>query len=369
MTAHAPSSPHHAHQNAADAREFDDFARSQDTTDVQAALWATRRDAGLDAGDEARFQQWLAADPAHATAYADLAPGLERVRRLPAGTVQALKQGLAADQARARPRPAPASPGRRSWMLGMLPRTALAASVAALAGSGWLGWQHWQSQPTFARQYAAGRGQRLNVELPDGSTLQLDTATRIEVLLYRHRREVRLLDGQAMFAVRHDAVSPFEVLAGATRITVVGTRFSVRHTQAGMEAGKTVVAVESGRVRVAEALPAGQGRPAVELVAGQGVSADGQGRLGATVALQPEGVGAWRKGRVSFNDTPLADALAEFERYGATGLFVRDPAVGALRLGGSFELHQVGAFAQALPHLLPVRLVRRGALTEIVAAR
>lgn len=380
MTAHAPfppSAPRPARPDDADEREFEAFARTQDGAELQAALWATRRQEGLDAAAEARFQHWLAADPAHGAAYAGLAQGLDRLRQMPRDRLQSLRQGLARDLAAAaekpekpeKPasRPRASSPARRSWLLDMLPRAATAAAVAGMAGGGWLGWQHWREQPVLRRQYSTARGQRLNVELPDGSTLQLDAATRAEATLYRHRREVRLLDGQAMFAVSRDAARPFEVLAGATRITVVGTRFSVRHTQAGMDAGKTVVAVESGRVRVAPA--PGQDTSPVELAAGQGVSADGLGRIEGIVTLQPEGVGAWRKGRVSFNDTPLEQALAEFERYGDTGLVVHDPAVAALRLGGSFELRQVGAFAQALPYLLPVRLVRRGAVTEIVGAR
>jgi len=77
-------------------------------------------------------------------------------------------------------------------------------------------------------------------------------------------------------------------------------------------------------------------------------------------------VAAWRTGRISFNDTPLTEALAELERYGNTGLVVLDPTVGALRLGGSFNVRQVDALAQALPSLLPVRLERRHGVVEIM---
>ena len=63
----------------------------------------------------------------------------------------------------------------------------------------------------------------------------------------------------------------------------------------------------------------------------------------------------------------LADAIAEFERYGSTGLMVRDPVVAALPVGGSFSLGQHQQFVKVLPQLLPVRLVRRGELTEVVA--
>lgn len=368
------ASPHDVAQDDADAREFDAYARTQDVAELQAALWASRRHDGLDAAAEAEFQQWLTADPVHGELYDELDGSLDGVRLLPEDRIQSLRAAVREDpRVRVAAAPphrlrSPSSPGRRNWLLDvarLVPQAALATTAAAVVGGGWLGWEHWRGQPTFEKHYATARGQSLSIDLPDGSTLQLDVATQAQVRLYRDRREVRLVDGQAMFIVSSNPAQPFHVLAGATRVVVVGTRFSVRHTRSGIDAGKTTVAVESGRVRVsALSSAAGTG---VELTAGQGVTADDAGRLAPVVGVAAGGVAAWRQGRVSFTDTPLAQALAEFERYGDTGLVVRNPAVGALRLGGSFSLHQVGTFAQALPVLLPVRLERRGSVTEVVA--
>lgn len=394
MKPHAPPSHDTDAQDEADVREFEDYARTQDPVQVQAALWATRRTEGLDAASEAEFQDWLRADPAHADAYEEMEKSFDPVRELPDDKVQSLKEGLRQDASMGAPAqelpaspvhvagpavrpPRPASPGRRAWMVGMgrfFPQAATAMAAVALVGGGWMGWDHWRSQPTFAKNYATERGQRLDIQLPDGSTLQLDAATQAEVRLYRERREVRLAEGQALFVVHANPQQPFDVLAGAVRVTVVGTRFSVRHTRAGLDAGKTVVAVESGRVRVSRMGSSGRveadyaaGR--VELTTGQGVTADETGRLQAVISVAPGSVAGWRNGRISFNDTPLAEALAELERYGDTGLVVRNPAVGALRLGGSFDVRQAGTFAQALPSLLPVRLERRNGVVEIIGLR
>lgn len=385
MKTHVPTTHPPASQVDEDARELEAFIQSQDAVELQAALWATRRHEGLDPAGEAAFQQWLAEDPRHGEAYEELERSFDRVRDLPDADVQSLKArldersplsapppGRPADPPRVRGRTRGLeSPGRRSWMLDitrLFPPVATAAGVAALVGGGWIGWSEWSNQPTFSRTFATERGEQRSIDLPDGSTLQLDTATRVQVSLYRQRREVRLIDGQAMFSVQHDAALPFEVLAGATRVTVVGTRFSVRHTRTGLDAGKTVAAVESGLVRVGR-IEVPDDVASVLLRAGQGVTADSKGRLEPVVSIASGGVGAWRARRVSFNDTPLALALAEFERYGSTGLVIEDPAVGALRLGGSFDLRQVGLFAQALPQLLPVRLEQRGTVTVISAER
>jgi len=338
----------------------------ESAADAEAAAWLARqRGGGAQARDEAGFRQWLAADPAHGRAYAAMQATLGRVQALPPEAVAALRARAVSSSASS----APTRPDRRrAW------RPAFATVLMAAAGGGlFLGVSRWQSQPDFEARFATVRGQQQQVELPDGSRLLLDTATEAEVRLYRDRREVRLLDGQVFFSVQADASRPFHVLAGLTRVTVVGTRFSVRHTRQGLGDGGTRVAVEEGRVRVqrqleAEAVPA-EAAERIELAAGERVAADALGRLGPVAHLEAAAVAPWRDGRVSFEDTPLAQALAELERYGDTRLVIRDPAVAALRIGGSFDLRHLGSFAQALPQLLPVRLQPRDGVTEIVGVR
>ena len=238
---------------------------------------------------------------------------------------------------------------------------ALAFAVVLACGGGYLAWDHWQRLPVFTQQFASARGQQLDITLPDGSRLRLDTATRAEVTLYRTRREVRLPEGQAVFQVRKDAARPFDVLAGPLRVTVIGTRFSVRHTPGMTDDGGVRVAVEEGRVRVARA-----DANAIELGAGQQVASDASGRLGSIAPVTAAGIAPWREGRISFQDTPLSAAIAEFERYGPTGLVIADPEVGALRLTGTFDPMRTGNFKLALPRVLPVQLRAQGDVVEII---
>ena len=375
---------------ANDTREFEAFAHAQDPLDIEAATWVTRRRNGLDAQGEAELADWLAADPRHVEAFEDMDATFGDVRQLPDADVTALKSSLperersaATTSPRASDSPvqsrqprAHTNLGRLAWLLGWLPLIpqAIAATIAFVAvGGAWMGWEHWWQQPTFAQAYATERGQQLAVTLPDdattGSSLHLDTATRLEARLYRDRREIHLREGQALFTVKSDAERPFHVRAGALCITVIGTRFSVRHSTTGLDAGHTVINVEEGRVRVARVSADGQTLPAThtDLIAGDRVSANAQGQLGPVAGASTAAIAAWRDGRISFEQTPLADAIAEFERYGRTGLVVRDPAVATLPVGGSYSLRQFHRFAETLPQVLPVRLVRRGEITEVVA--
>lgn len=351
--------------------EYEAYCRAQDPIDVAAAEWHTRWEQGLDSAEEAEFRQWLSASPAHQAAFAYLDEDLQFLRSLSPGRAAHLRSATATeawakaelskgrDQTRKQ---------RQSWLSGGLsyalktPTATIALCCTAVVIVG-VGWSQWQKLPTFTQTYATERGQRLNVPLPDGSELVLDSDTQVRVTLYRDRREVRLSDGQAMFNVTSDSTRPFEVLAGSTCVTVVGTRFSVRYLTHGVSAGEVDIEVEEGHVRVANAVPKAdtqQGSTPTDLFAGQTVHVSASGTTSEATAISPGNIALWRKGLVRFVNTPLADALQEMERYGATNLVIREPDVGALPIGGTYQIGNPVAFARVLPEILPVQLVRRG---------
>ncbi|AYM98227.1 DUF4880 domain-containing protein [Acidovorax sp. 1608163] len=350
----------------------------------QALRWWVRSQHGLSAQEQHALDHWQAQSPAHQQAYAAWQADWQALDQLSAPAVQHLRDQLAQDLAAEAVRspqaqtaaslPVHASHHRSAWA-GLragwqaLPQCLGAAStrwaqgaVAAALVLGTVfgvmevvGWSPWQSPPQFAQAFAVPQGQQTQVQLPDGSLLRLDTDTQLDVSLYAQRREVRLAQGQAMFQVQGDAARPFDVLAGPVRITVVGTRFAVRYTPGMAGYDGVRVAVEEGRVQVAA-----PGAAPVLLTAGQQVVTDATGTLGPVVAVPPSGIAPWRAHRVSFDDTPLAQALAELGRYGPTGITLQDPQLGALRLTGTFDPRHLDNFVRALPRVLPVRAVACG---------
>lgn len=340
--------------------------------DAEALEWFARYSDAPDAAyANADFRHWLAGHPDRDTAFQRWQADWRQLDALPPSGVEQLRLQLKKDLAEAAPK-ARAAERPSSWWSALIPQAiphaALSAVLMALVvASGYLAWDHWQQQPVFAQMYQTERGQQLSVQLPDGSQLRLDTATRVEVSLYRQRREVKLPEGQAVFEVHKDASRPFDVVAGSTQVTVVGTRFAVRNT-----AGSPVrVAVEEGKVRVRPLPSAGGQAPdsaAVLLTAGQQVAAGADGHVGPVGPIAAAGIAPWRDGRITLENVPLSQALAEFERYAPTHLVVHDAAVGALRLSGTFDPQRLAHFRSALPKVLPVRLKQNGDLTEIVAS-
>lgn len=358
----------------AEARALQAFFGEQDAVDVQAAQWHTREEQGLNADGQAELTQWLQANDRHADAFARIDTGVARLRALPADEVAqwrasqpAARLSAAATSHKPSTQATPARPQPQPWpwLQALLPGPRGLALCAVLLMALGLGWHEWM-QPVYSAHYVVERGQRQSLQLPDGSTLELDADTDAQVRLYRHRREVQLAHGQAMFSVAPDASKPFEVQAGPARVTVVGTRFSVRYRQDGIDAGQVRVEVQEGRVRVAAAQsPA----TAQLLTAGQTTQVAADGQLAAVGTVAPDSVGLWRKGLLRFDNTPLAQALQEMERYGPTGLVVHDPAVAALPIGGSYATANPAEFANMLTLVLPVRLVpgTHHGPTEIVA--
>ncbi|OZI31069.1 hypothetical protein CAL29_24330 [Bordetella genomosp. 10] len=349
-----------------------------------------RRNENFGAEGERAFQTWLLADPAHRQAFDhwqrewqafdDIAPDMRSLLQRNLAHDQALDADTGAGQAdpqavapdRQRPVQQPMPLRRRILASGL----AVAGVATVTGGSGLLVWNYWQARPLYSQSFHTRRGQQSEVSLSDGTRLRLDTDTRLEVAYYRQRREVELLDGQAVFAVQSDAGRPFHVLAGPMRITVVGTRFSVRHTPQIPGGGGVHVAVEKGAVRVERidaptgASPVGGGGQAIILSAGQQVSSDEAGVLSAVSVVDAGGIAPWRDHRVRFDNQRLDYALAELARYGDPQLLIRDPAVAALPITGVFDPLDMATFRRVLPASLPVQLkVAGGGAVEVVLAR
>jgi transmembrane sensor len=343
--------------------------------------WCVRRGCkDWSTAEETAFQTWLSAAPARRQAFDQWQAYNKTLDSIPTEAVAALRSRLAIDKAKESAH-TDVPPVRRTTMsavsLANAPRRRLvplfvtAAVLVMVSSSALLAWNHWQAQPVYMQAFSTQRGQQIEAQLPDGSRLRLDTATRLEVTYYRQRREVTLFDGQAFFSVQPNAERPFQVLAGPMGVTVVGTRFTVRYTPTLPGADGMHVAVEEGKVHVArrDDLPgmyAPKNATGVNLTAGQQVTANAQGVIAHVGTVPSEDVAPWRTNRISFVDTPLDQALAEFERYTDTGLVVHDPTTAGLRLSGTFDPRDVQTLRRVLPSALPVRLKSSGDTTEIV---
>jgi len=69
---------------------------------------------------------------------------------------------------------------------------------------------------------------------------------------------------------------------------------------------------------------------------------------------------SWRHGALVFNQTTLAAAAQEFNRYNDRKLLVDDPAVAGTRIGGSFDATNVETFARLLHDGFGLKVTEEG---------
>ncbi|UUT10972.1 FecR family protein [Pseudomonas zeae] len=305
-------------------------ACGQTTVRDDAARWFVRlQEPAIEADEQQRFDAWLNKHPQHRDEFQLLQGLWSAADLLSAPRLEALAE---------------TPPNRRQRR--PLLRYAVAASVLAVALG--LGLFSGLNHPGgYRAEFATALGERKHVALPDGSVIDLNSRSRLQVRFEQDRRLIELSEGEAMFSVAHDTSRPFVVEAGSGKVTVTGTRFDVRR-----DVAQTRVAVEQGTVKV-------QGRDAaddqfISLSAGLGTHVDAQGQVAAAYAVNPAELTAWRSGKLVFNNASLSEVAAEVSRYREKPLTVTNPAVASLRLTSVFKSDNTDALLKALPSILPV---------------
>lgn len=334
-----------------------DFSAADDAIETAAAEWLVESEEGFAAGRAAQFAAWRAADPRHEAAVLRTERALALIGELPAFRTP-LAARLTAEIKIIRPaffRPP-------VWAAGLAAAVAFAAVV----------WWFLPSRDAATQHYTTAATRQQQIALVDGSVVNLNVSTDVQVALTPAARRVTLTAGEAHFAVAHDTARPFIVTAGPVSVRAVGTAFSVRLGAHGVE-----VFVSEGKVEVtrdevgsapATALPAGH-----PLVAGERTLIP---RAPARAAPVIERVSAdalqtavrWHRPVMTFSDLPLRDAVTLFNRRNATQLILADSALADRKIGGTFAVDQVEAFVRLLAEDGDIAVERRGA-TEIVLRR
>ena len=315
----------------------DNLDAALDPVELAAADWLVQQDRGLTPAQEREFARWLRADARHGRMHARLRAAWGMLDRVPAEQFPL--------------------PRRRRLKLHWLTVPVAAAAAIALGFFVFRPGRQPETLPQRQSEVTEVGGFK-TMNLPDGSVVALNSRSAVEVNFTPSERRVRLVRGEANFAVTKDASRPFIVRASGVDVRAVGTAFNVRLGPKAIE-----VLVTEGRVRVDDSasgrtlladapLPTNSGAttsPASQalLIAGQRVVLSIPNDSVASAAAPIESVGpeeiqrqlAWQSRTLDFSDEPLADVIAEFNRYNRHKLVIADSRLGAQRFGGKFPAH------------------------------
>ncbi|MBC3918475.1 FecR domain-containing protein [Undibacterium sp. CY18W] len=300
----------------------------------QAVAWRVELQSDVVTADTCqRWQQWREAHPDHERAW-------QRVESF-GGRLQALPSPLAHAAL------APKSIQRRQFAKTM-------AVIFFTGGAGLMleehtPWRLWSADKNTAV------GEQASLTLPDGTQVELNSGTAVNIRFTSTERVLHLLNGEILVTTAHEplaasgATRPFIVQTAQGRLRALGTRFSVRDFGDG---DSSRVAVFDGAVEIS---------PERMQVSPRILRADQQARFTREtvddITAADEHAIAWTQGMIVAEDMPLSDFLAELSRH-RPGRLACAPAIARLRVTGTYPLANTDRILTVLEVALPVEIRR-----------
>ena len=322
--------------------------------EAAAARWFVRlHDHPVSTQTEAEFDAWLDQSSQHRACYMRCEVTMALARGL--GDEPALEADLAAvkriaaaeaEQADARRRYGAA---RRVWI------GALAAMVVAAAGVGYF----LTGRPVH-EEYRTAVGEQRSITLADHSMVNLNTDTALDVTLSKDLRRVDLHHGEAFFSVAHEPSRAFEVWAAGGKVRAVGTQFGV-----AVDRDDVTVSVLEGIV-VVQPLATGTGA-APQVTANQSVRYRSGGTIGTVGVADVNRINGWREGKLVFERVPLADAVAEYNRYTTRKVVLRSAEIGRQDVSGTLRIGDAQALMFLLRESVGLNVVEQGDVIYVEA--
>jgi len=251
--------------------------------------------------------------------------------------------GHSGDDIPLRMRPAPKRRAR-GWMV-------IAGAAAAVTLAVAMGWTHLAGGNADERQYGTAIGEQRSLSLADGSVIHLNTHSSVRIAFNEQARDVYLLEGQAIFKVKHDAERPFRVHVDSTVVQAIGTQFDVyrlsnRTSVAVIEGVVQIIPTVAGKIDAdaVSKLPASSKVPAgekIEFVSG--------GKPEKRTEITAEDAGAWQQRRLVFQKNTLEEIANEFNRYNrAPQMRIEGAELRSRRFSGVFDADDPESFLELL---------------------
>ena len=223
--------------------------------------------------------------------------------------------------------------------------------LALFAGERYLPIDYWLADQRTAT------GEQRTIRLDDGTLINLNTHSAVDVRFDDKQRRVILQEGEILIETGHGDARPFIVETREGRMRALGTRFLVKREEQGTRLSVLQSAVAAHPLSSPEEQVLREGQQML-------IRSDG---LGPIVALNL-GADAWTRGMLVVDNARLEDLVREIGRY-RPGLLGVAPEVADLRITGSFPLQNTDLALSALLPTLPVQIEHRTQWWVTVAAK
>ncbi|WP_312152431.1 FecR domain-containing protein [Pseudomonas sp.] len=273
---------------------------------------------------ERQFQQWLASHPHNALAWQRVSTLSDELAGLPSDLSRRTLEGSRRQQI-----------SRRDHL----------RLRAVLAVGGSLGWAAREplGLPALLADSSTATGERRDVQGSDGSRIQLNTASAIDLRYSADQRLLTLIRGELTLDSNANDKRPFIIDTQLGALSTHDGQLLLRENAQGL-----LLAVRRGEVTL---MP--HSAPLRQVYPGQVL------QLAASGAIQPALVHGdpwgWTDGVLSVQQMPLSEFTAELSRY-RPGLLRCAPEVADLKVSGTYQLADTEQILQLLARSLPLRI-------------
>lgn len=209
-----------------------------------------------------------------------------------------------------------------------------------------------------AKDFATETAEIREIRLPDNSMVTLGALSAIEVNYSDEERRVELISGEAFFAVERNTTRPFIVTVADNEIRVVGTKFDVRRSQAGVR-----ISVLEGKVEVIQTSNDDRHQAKSHIVAKQILKAherirtEPDGRLSEIQSLRQSHPGAWREGHLIYENAKLAEVISDADRYYSGNIIIDTEDLLEISVSAAFRTDQIQEMMDTLSIVLPISVI------------
>ncbi|NVO13583.1 MAG: FecR domain-containing protein [Rhodoplanes sp.] len=227
--------------------------------------------------------------------------------------------------------------GRRAFLAG-----AAAATIAYVVVQPPLGL--WPSLAELGADYRTATGEQRQLAIRPGLTVDMNTQTSLVApATGGTRHALELVSGQIAVSVQAPDAQPLRVAAAQVQIEADRADFDVRR-----DGSFVCVTCTEGVVRVTRS------SSVTVLTAGQQQTYDGDAQA-RVVAIDPTVVTAWKRGMIIFRDVPLAQVIAEINRYRPGRIVLLNKALADRTVVAGFRLDQIGEAVDYLSRAIGAR--------------
>ncbi|QHH95305.1 FecR family protein [Acinetobacter gyllenbergii] len=297
---------------------------------TEAAEWIVKIQAAqLTEAEQFELEQWKAQSSAHQMAWSKAERLLMSLEYFPENGQELIKTGNRAAQFK--------------WS-----KQLVVACFACLGGL--VAW-HSDYKYWWLADYSTAKGEQKLVRLEDGTQLQLNTDTALDIRYTSQQRTLQLHYGEIQIHTAHEnqGYRPFFVETQSAHLQALGTVFNVQYLQNQQQ--QTCLGVIESAVKVT----LNQSQKMTVVHAGEQLCFDDTDFK--ALSILDSNVFAWKNQMIMAFDMPLAQLFQEIGRYQHQYIEI-DPQLSGLKVSGSYPVNNLSDLQAALELSYPVKMDR-----------